>query len=70
MSIKSNNYEHRKATKTVTLVRADGTPIKGQELTVAQTKHKFLFGSAAFDSIPLANGEFEGKEKEMAQERY
>jgi len=70
MSIKSNDYQHRKANKTLTLVREDGTPIKHQEVTVAQTKHKFLFGSAAFDSIPLANGELEGIVKEQTQERY
>jgi endo-1,4-beta-xylanase len=38
-------------------------------VTVEQINHKFLFGTAAFDLIPLANGEYVGEEKERAEQR-
>jgi len=53
----------------LTVVQADGTPLGNQEVVVEQTKHKFLFGTAAFDLVPLTNGEYEGKKKEQAEQR-
>ena len=48
---------------TVTILLPDGTPLANREVTVAQTRHKFLFGTAAFDLVSLTNGAYQGKEK-------
>ncbi len=54
---------------TITLLKADGTPLENQVVTIEQTNHKFLFGTAAFDLVPLASGEYTGMEKEQAEGR-
>ncbi len=47
-----------------------GEPVVGQEVTVAQKNHTFLFGSNWGEStIPLLNGELAGREKELAEQR-
>jgi GH35 family endo-1,4-beta-xylanase len=51
----------------VTVLQADRTPLAGRELQVAQTAHKFLFGTNGFGLIPLANGELSGEAQERAQ---
>ncbi|MEU8198766.1 endo-1,4-beta-xylanase [Microbispora amethystogenes] len=48
--------KHRTADATLT-VTAQGAPLAGQEVVVAQRRHKFLFGCIGGDFIPLANGE-------------
>lgn len=57
----------RSADVTVTLRGDDGLPIAHQEVVVAQRSHKFLFGCAGFDAVPLANGELEGEAAEAAE---
>jgi endo-1,4-beta-xylanase len=59
----------RMADATLTVQRADGTPLAHQELVIEQIRHKFLFGTAAFDLVPLANGEYSGAELERAEQR-
>ena len=54
---------------TLTILKADNTPLENQEVTIEQTDHKFLFGTAAFDLVPLTNDDYEGEEKERAEER-
>jgi len=54
---------------TITILKADGTPLAHQEVTIAQTKHKFLFGTAAFDLVSLTSGEYAGEKKEQAEQR-
>jgi endo-1,4-beta-xylanase len=66
----SNNYKHRMGTATLKLVGTDGTLLNNREVTVKQTKHKFLFGSGEFSAIPYINNEFEGKAKEKVEERF
>jgi len=61
--------KNRTADATVTVLRADNTPLANQEVTVAQTRHKFLFGTAAFDLVPFTNGEYEGEKLEQAEGR-
>jgi GH35 family endo-1,4-beta-xylanase len=64
--------QHRTADATVTLT-AGGAPLANRQVTVAQTNHKFLFGSTGFSFIPLANGELQGAEKaqlEMLAEEW
>ena len=59
----------RMANVTLNVIRADNAPLANQEVTIEQTKHKFLFGTAAFDLIPLTNGGYEGAALEQAQAR-
>ena len=53
----------------LTIVKTDNTPLTNQEVTIAQTSHKFLFGTAAFDLVPFTNGEYIGEKKEQAEQR-
>ena len=54
---------------TITILKADHTPLANQEVTIEQTNHKFLFGTAAFDLVPLASGKYTGEAKEQAEQR-
>lgn len=45
---------------------ADGRPLAGQEVVIAQRSHRFGFGCAAFDVLPLANGELDDGPAEAA----
>jgi GH35 family endo-1,4-beta-xylanase len=54
---------------TITILKADNTPLVNQEVTIEQTNHEFLFGTAAFDLVPLTSGEYAGQEKEQAEQR-
>jgi GH35 family endo-1,4-beta-xylanase len=60
---------NRMADTTLTVLNADDTPLANQEVTIEQVRHKFLFGTAAFDIVPLTNDKYEGKEKEQAERR-
>jgi endo-1,4-beta-xylanase len=61
--------ENRKSAITVVLQNPDGSPMANHPVTASQTRHKFLFGTAAFDTVPLAGGEYIGKDLELAQIR-
>ena len=54
---------------TLQILKADRTPLANQEVVIEQTQHKFLFGTAAFDLVPLTNGGYEGGKKAQAQQR-
>jgi endo-1,4-beta-xylanase len=58
--------EHRTAAATVTLTSSGG-PLANKQVTVAQKRHSFLFGSIGFEFVPLANGEAEGKERDKLE---
>jgi endo-1,4-beta-xylanase len=60
---------NRMADVNLTVLQSDGTPLVNQELVIQQTRHKFLFGTAAFDLVPLANGEYSRAELERAEQR-
>lgn len=61
--------KNRTTDATITLLQADYTPLANQEVTIEQTNHAFLFGTAAFDLVPLASGDYAGEEKEQAEQR-
>jgi endo-1,4-beta-xylanase len=74
--------EHRTAEATITLLGPDGAPAAGVEVTVAQRRHAFLFGSIGFgysapgfgysrapDLIRYVNGELDGDEDRAERER-
>lgn len=54
---------------TITVLKPDKTPWANQEVTITQTRHKFLFGTAAFDLVPLTSSEYVGEKKEQAEQR-
>jgi GH35 family endo-1,4-beta-xylanase len=58
--------QNRTADATVT-VTSRGVPVANRQVVVAQTNHKFLFGSTGFGFIPLAAGELTGAELERAE---
>jgi len=51
MSVDHLIRQNRTADATVT-VSAGGAPLASREVVVAQTNHKFLFGSTGFDFHP------------------
>ena len=61
--------KNRMTDATVTVLKADNTPLANHEVVIAQTNHKFLFGTAAFDLVPFTNGTYEGEKQEQAQQR-
>ena len=54
-----NSLQHRMGSTTIKLVAADGTPLANKEVTVKQTKHKFLFDLFNFVTLPFYWGRFE-----------
>ncbi|HVM71979.1 MAG TPA: endo-1,4-beta-xylanase [Anaerolineales bacterium] len=61
--------QHRTANATLSLSQ-NGTPLAGQEVTLAQTRHRFLFGTNwGDDTLALANGELTGKARALAELR-
>lgn len=59
--------KYRTTTASVTVRKADRTPLANQEVVIAQTNHQFLFGCNGFDFVPYANNELAGKEREQAE---
>jgi endo-1,4-beta-xylanase len=60
--------KNRTARAVVTLLNADHTPLAHQEVAIAQTRHKFLFGAAGFD-IALVNDGLDPDKKALAEKR-
>lgn len=58
--------KNRTADVTLT-VTENGAPLAGREVTVAQRKHRFLFGCIGFDFLPLAGGELAAGSREEAE---
>ena len=65
----NTNHKHRTAEITLSITKEDKTPLANQEVEISQTKHKFLFGCTGFSTIPLANAELQGAEKEYEELR-
>ena len=59
----------RMANITLSVVSADKIPLSNREVIIEQVNHKFLFGTAAFDLVPLTNGEYQDERKEQAEAR-
>ena len=57
---------HRTAAATLTVTRA-GWPLAGRSVTVAQTRHAFLFGCTGFEFVELAAGEATGQRREKLE---
>ncbi len=67
-SISPEIRKNRMAEATVTVLKPDHTPLANQEVTIEQVRHKFLFGTAAFDLVPFSSGAFEGEKRERTQQ--
>lgn len=61
--------KNRMKNVTVKVLKEDGAPLANQLVTIKQTSHQFLFGTAAFDLVPLTNNEYEGEDKALAQQQ-
>mgnify|MGYP001501446310 CR=1 FL=1 len=61
--------KNRMTGTTITILKPDSVPLANREVTIEQTNHKFLFGTAAFDLVPLTSGDYVGEEKERAEQR-
>lgn len=48
-----SNLEARKSSAKIQLVDKEGNPLVNKTFSFNQTKHEFLFGCGAFDSLPL-----------------
>lgn len=66
----SSRYSHRQSPIQLRLLGPDGTPAAHTPVHFRQTRHEFLFGSGAFDAVPLASGRLQGAEKEKVKERF
>jgi GH35 family endo-1,4-beta-xylanase len=66
--VDSNIKENRTGEAEVIILKTDGSPLINEEVVIAQTNHKFLFGITGFD-IVLANSESGEAEKEQADRR-
>ncbi len=62
----SRTPAHRMASVSVEVRTAD-RPLTGRPVRVAQRRHRFLFGCIGFDAVPLANGELQGRELDVAR---
>ncbi len=49
---------HRTAAVVLRLINADGSPLKGQKVRVAQVRHKFLFGCYASSITPDSDSDY------------
>lgn len=65
----TSRYAHRMGTKNLVVQRADGTPLAHKEITIAQKKHKFLFGCGMFDAVPLAADPLPEAERQLLADR-
>lgn len=65
----NSEIKNKMTDATITILKTDGMPLANQEVTIEQVNHKFLFGTAAFDLVPLTSGEYEGEKKERAEQR-
>ncbi len=65
-----NRYEHRRAEKKLILLGPDRSVLSNSQVTIAQKRHKFMFGCGAFDAVPLADGELQGEEKAAMEDRF
>lgn len=56
MTTPDPTFAHRRGEATATLLGADGAPLAGVDVTVAQLSHAVGIGNIGFDLVPLATG--------------
>jgi GH35 family endo-1,4-beta-xylanase len=69
MTMNNDIKKNRMTDATITILNRDNTPLANQNVRIAQTRHQFLFGTAAFDLVPFANGDYNGEKLEQAEQR-
>jgi len=65
----SNQYAHRKGTKTVQFTSADGKPLAYEKLSIRQLKGDVMFGCAGFEALEVVSGELKGDVKAQTEAR-
>jgi hypothetical protein len=61
---------HRKGSRKYTFRGRNGSPLINRKVSIKQFRHEFLFGCTDFSALPFANGELQGRDKEVAEERF
>lgn len=51
----TDKYSHRLSKAQIRITDENGNPVKGAKVRFNLTNHEFLFGSGAFDSLPLTS---------------
>ncbi len=67
---KRDQLGHRKGSRKITFRGRDGSPLINRKVSVKQLRHEFLFGCTEFSALPFVNGELQGREKEITEERF
>ena len=65
-----SSASHRLVDATVTLLDAGGLAVVEQPVSVSQRRHAFTFGCTGFESIPLANEELIGEDRQRVADLY
>ena len=60
------DYSHRKVSKKIRIVDAQGNAVANKEISVKQTNHKFLFGCGGFVFMPYIMSQDEEMSKKFA----
>lgn len=68
LEVDMTQFKNRQVQANLTII-VKGKPLANRAVTVAQTRHKFLFGSTWGDTPALASGELSGQAKERAELR-
>ena len=61
------DLEHRRTTKTLHILNADGTPAAEQTVRFDQMGHQFLFGCGAFDAVYMMKAQNEEQRAVLAE---
>lgn len=65
----SSSFEHRKGSKRVQFLTADGQPVASSAVRVRQLKGDVKFGCAGFETVATVSGSLAGEEKAYAEKR-
>ncbi len=61
-------FEHRLGETTIIATGPDGAPLADADVTVEQVGHAFAFGNIGFELIPLANGDPQPGDEQLAHD--
>lgn len=63
------NLQHRMGETRLQLFKDANTPIANQRISIRQTKHRFLFGCGAFDTLQLTDPNLDPQRREVLEDR-
>ncbi len=65
--VDSDIRKHRAVEVELTVLKADNSPLEQQDVVIAQTNHKFLFGISGFDIVQAVNAPNEEQQEWYAR---